>query len=238
MTRYVAYIRVSTPKQEVSGLGLEAQSAAIDAFVRPGKDKLIDTVREIETGTNKRKRPELARALSIAKRSGATLLIAKVDRLARNVHFISGLIESKVPFICCDRPDAKPFELHIYAAMAEEEARQISARVKAALMAAKARGVRLGTPANLKRQDEGRINGARSQATAAATRAHDLRDVVEDIRASGITSIRRIADELNEREIVTPSGGRWAGGQVQRLLRRLDQTRRPSDDCARPAQRA
>ena len=142
-TKFIAYHRVSTDRQGRSGLGLEAQQAAVRSYLDGGAGQLVGEFTEIESG-HKNERPELAEALTFCKKHKATLLIARLDRLARNVHFISGLMETKVRFIACDMPEATPFMLHIYAAAAQEEARAISARTKAALQAAKARGVRLG----------------------------------------------------------------------------------------------
>ena len=142
--KFVAYYRVSTDKQGKSGLGLEAQQTAVKRWLDGGTWKLLASFTEVESG-KRVQRPELAKALAYCKRHKATLLIARLDRLARNVHFISGLMEAKVKFVAVDMPEATPFMLHIYAAVAQEEARAISARTKAALAAAKARGKRLGS---------------------------------------------------------------------------------------------
>jgi DNA invertase Pin-like site-specific DNA recombinase len=141
--KFVAYYRVSTARQGLSGLGLEAQQAAVQNYLDGGSWELIGEFTEVESG-RKTERPELANALALCKKHNATLVIARLDRLARNVHFISGLMETKVKFVACDMPEATPFMLHIYAAVAQEEARAVSARTKAALAAAKQRGVRLG----------------------------------------------------------------------------------------------
>ena len=139
MGKLVAYFRVSTRKQGESGLGLEAQQSCVADFARYGQHEIIAVYQEIETG-KRSDRPELAKAISHAKRAKATLVIAKLDRLARNVHFLSGLMESRVDFVCCDNPNANRLTLHILAAVAEDEARRISERTKAALAAYKARG--------------------------------------------------------------------------------------------------
>ena len=141
--QFVTYYRVSTDKQGRSGLGLEAQQAAVRNYLDGATWELVGEFTEVESG-RKSERPELARALALCKKRKATLVIARLDRLARNVHFISGLMEAKVKFVACDMPEATPFMLHIYAAVAQKEARAISARTKAALAAAKQRGVRLG----------------------------------------------------------------------------------------------
>ena len=137
-----------TRKQGESGLGLEAQQACVADFARYGQHQIIAAYQEVETG-KRADRPELAKAIAHSKRTKATLIIAKLDRLARNVHFLSGLMESRVDFVCCDNPHANRLTLHILAAVAEDEARRISERTKAALAAYKARGGRLGTPGNL-----------------------------------------------------------------------------------------
>ena len=145
MGKLVAYYRVSTRKQGESGLGLEAQQLCVGDFARYGQHAVIAAYQEIETG-KRSDRPELARAIAHARRAKATLVIAKLDRLARNVHFLSGLMESRIEFVCCDNPHANRLTLHILAAVAEDEARRISERTKAALAAYKARGGKLGTP--------------------------------------------------------------------------------------------
>ncbi len=140
----ISYIRVSTRKQARSGLGLEGQQAAVADFIRQNKARPLAEYRETESGKSK-SRPELLKAMAHARRSGATLVVAKLDRLARNVAFLSALMESGVPFVCCDYPSATPLTIHILAAVAEDEARRISERTKAALRAYKRRGGVLGT---------------------------------------------------------------------------------------------
>jgi DNA invertase Pin-like site-specific DNA recombinase len=141
-SKFVGYYRVSSGPQGRAGLGLEAQQAVVRTYLDGEAGQLVGEFTEIESG-HKNERPELAKALALCKKYKATLLIARLDRLARSVHFITGLMETKVKFIACDMPGATPFMLHIYAAAAQEEARAISVRTKAALLAAKARGVRL-----------------------------------------------------------------------------------------------
>ena len=162
--RLIPYYRVSTRKQGESGLGLEAQQSCVADFARYGQHEIIATYQEIETG-KRADRPELTKAIAHSKRAKATLVIAKLDRLARNVHFLSGLMESRVDFVCCDNPHANRLTLHILAAVAEDEARRISERTKAALAAYKARGGRLGTPANLT-PEAGRRGAAATRAKA------------------------------------------------------------------------
>src|SRR5262245_43725144 len=142
--KVVSYYRVSTRKQGLSGLGLEGQAEAVAAFCKQHKATVIASYKEIESG-KKKDRPEIAKALAHARRSKATLIVAKLDRLSRNVAFLSTLMESKVSFVCCDNPHATPLTIHILAAVAEDEAKRISERTKAALAAAKMRGTLLGS---------------------------------------------------------------------------------------------
>jgi DNA invertase Pin-like site-specific DNA recombinase len=194
---FVSYLRVSTDKQGRSGLGIEAQRAAVG--------KRAD-------------RPELTRALAECRVRKATLVIAKLDRLARDAHFLLGLQRSGIAFTAADLPNANRLTVGIMAMVAEEERRAISERTKAALAAAKARGVKLGgRPESLKNTDLGRQRGAEVRRASAAARAKDLAPVIEAIRAEGITSATGIAKALNERGIPTARGGKWQAVQVQRL---------------------
>jgi DNA invertase Pin-like site-specific DNA recombinase len=209
--RFVAYYRVSTAEQGRSGLGLEAQQAAVQNYLDGGTWELVGEFTEVESG-RKSERPELAKALALCKRRKATLVIARLDRLARSVHFISGLMETKVKFVACDMPEATPFMLHIYAAVAQEEARAISARTKAALAAAKARGVRLG------------VHGAETLApkyrAEAKVRAEQLAPLIRELRRDGY-SFNGMAVELEKREVPTPGGGKWHRQIVKRIVQRL-----------------
>lgn len=208
---YVGYFRVSTSGQGQSGLGLEAQRQAVRQFAEQNGGTVVLEVTEIESG-RRNDRPELARALAECRRRRATLLIAKLDRLARNVHFVSGLMESGVPFTAVDLPTADRFVLHIYAAMAEEEARRIGARTKAALAAAKARGTVLGS--------FGPVLAARNIETA-NTFAKSMEPTIQALRDEGFQSIRALTDELNRRAVPTANGGRWHVPTVHKLLSRL-----------------
>jgi DNA invertase Pin-like site-specific DNA recombinase len=209
--KFVAYFRVSTDQQGASGLGLEAQRKAVIDFLNGGDWELEAEFVEIESG-KRNDRPQLDEALAQCKKIGATLVIARLDRLARNVHFISGLMEAGVDFVAADMPNADRFMLHVYAAMSEHEGRRISERTKAALAAAKERGTVLGS--------HGAIL-ARQNAEAADTAATALRATVEAIRADGFNTVAAITDELNRRAVPTARGGRWHTTSVQRLLTRL-----------------
>jgi DNA invertase Pin-like site-specific DNA recombinase len=173
--------------------------------------ELVGEFQEIESG-KKSDRPELAKALTACKRHKATLVIARLDRLARNVHFISGLMETKVKFVACDMPEATPFMLHIYAAVAEQEARAISARTKVALQAAKQRGVRLGRT--------GAETLAPKYRAEALDRAKQLEPVMREMQGKGY-SLRRMATELNMRKVATPLGGEWHPQTVKMGMQRL-----------------
>lgn len=218
--KYIAYYRVSTARQGRSGLGLEAQRQAVANHLGGGA-KLISEFTEVESG-RRSDRPKLAEALAACRLHRATLVIAKLDRLARNVAFISNLMEAKVDFTAADFPQANRLTIHILAAVAEHEAKMISERTKAALAAAKARGRRLGgyrgragTCTDLARAREARI-------VAADQRAADLAPVIKALFSEGTRSLRSIASSLNERGITAPRGGRWSGAQVRNVIRRAD----------------
>lgn len=220
--KFVSYLRVSTDRQGRSGLGLEAQRAAVSEFVSGRTGKLVAEFVEVESG-RRRDRPELLKALTACRIHKATLVVAKLDRLARNAHFLLGLKDSGVDFIACDMPSANRLTVGIMALVAEEEARLISARTKAALLAAKARGIRLGTPSNA--TAAGRHKGARQSAQTrierADRRAADLRPTLSEIRSLGITTLVGIASELTRRGIAPARGGNWHATQVRRLFATL-----------------
>jgi DNA invertase Pin-like site-specific DNA recombinase len=216
--RFVAYYRVSTDRQGKSGLGLEAQREAVRSYLDGGSWTLVDEVTEVESG-KRTDRPELDRALGLCRLYGATLVVAKLDRLARNVAFISKLMESGVDFVAVDFPQANRLTVHILAAVAEHEAAMISARTKAALNAAKARGVQLGNPANLCRQLDGSAKGNAAKTATAVKRAADLLPVIAPLKADG-ASLRQIADGLNRCGVSAPRGGEWSAVAVKRILDR------------------
>ena len=207
----IGYYRVSTGRQGKSGLGLEAQRAAVQRFAEAEGYTLAGEFTEVETGKGAdalERRPQLAAALAAARRLKAPIIVAKLDRLSRDVHFISGLMAQRVPFIVSELGrDTDPFMLHIYAALAEKERRLISERTKVALAAAKARGVQLGNK-----------NLGANNAAAAEERDAELRPVLAELVGN---SLREIAHELTERGIVAPRGGGWNQVTVMRAMRRL-----------------
>lgn len=219
--KYVSYVRVSTARQGASGLGLEAQQNAVAGFLNSGSSELLAEFKEIETGKGAdalAKRPQLRAALNVCRKHGATLVIAKLDRLARNVHFVSGLMESRVKFVACDMPNANELTIHMMAAFAEHEAKRISQRTKDALAVAKARGVKLGSAgvSNL------RPNVEQRQATADAF-AEKLRPIFAGMGSEKLSQ-RGMVERLNMVGIPTSSGevGKWRQSQVQRILTRLN----------------
>ncbi len=218
--KFIAYLRVSTDKQGHSGLGIEAQRKAVNDYLDGGHWQLLAEHVEIESG-KRSDRPQLAAALAYAKATGATIVIAKLDRLARNVAFISNLMESGVEFVAADMPMANRLTVHVLAAVAEHEQKMISQRTKAALAAAKARGTKLGNP-NGARALRGRGNAPAVAAVKASAAAHTAQvlPVIETIRAEGITSLHATAAELNRRGILTARGGQWYATTVRNTLAR------------------
>lgn len=221
--RFIAYYRVSTARQGRSGLGLDAQREAVRSYLNGGAWSLVAEVTEVESG-KRNDRPKLAEALRLCRLHKATLIIAKLDRLARNVAFVSSLMESGVEFTAVDFPQANRLTVHILAAVAEHEAKAISDRTKSALAAAKARGVVLGGDrGNLAAvRERGLVESARVRQAKATGRAQDLGGIIAAIRAEGAVSLRDIAEGLNHRGIPTARGGAWAAVQVSRVLSKLD----------------
>ena len=218
MVAFIAYLRVSTIRQGESGLGLEAQAASILRHV--GNGTLAQTFTEVESG-KRCDRPQLAAALELAKRLGATLVVAKLDRLARDVSFIAGLMNAGVDFVACDMPHANRLTMHILAAVAEDEARRISERTKGALAAAKARGVILGGFRGRALNASQQARGRDAQTEAATARAVGLAPVLDALRAEGATTLQSLADGLNARGYRTARGGVWSAPQVRREVVRL-----------------
>jgi len=204
--KFIVYYRVSTQRQGQSGLGIEAQKHACAHY------DIVAEYTEVESG-KKANRPELAKALAHAKKIGATLLIAKLDRLARNVHFITGLLEAGVPITCADMPEADRTFLQMAAVFAEWEGRRISERTKAALAAAKRRGVKLGSPNPAK---GGSVTGAQ-RASATAQVAPQAMPIINALRKAG-QSLRAIASALNDAQIPTAMGGQWHASSVRNLI--------------------
>lgn len=213
----VAYYRVSTAKQGQSGLGLEAQQAAVLAYARSKDLELALEFTEVETGTRKRRRPQLEAALEQTRRVGGVLLIAKLDRLARNVAVVATLMESGVRFVAVDMPEADNLTIHVMAAVAEREAQLISARTKAALAARKARGLTLGKPENL--TPEARLAGSAASRTRAITDMRTVAAYATALRAQGL-SLRAVAAQLEGHGFKTRRGGPWNAVQVKRVLDR------------------
>ncbi|OUC12913.1 MAG: resolvase [Alkalinema sp. CACIAM 70d] len=215
--KFIAYHRVSTQKQGASGLGVEAQKEAVTRFLNCGDWELVGEYVEIETGKGAdalTKRPQLRAALAACRKVGATLIIAKLDRLSRSVHFVSGLMESKVKFVACDMPEANELTIHIMAAFAEHEAKRISQRTKDALAVAKSRGVVLGRagPGNLRPNVEERQRVANEFTDR-------LRPLFDEMKARGLSQ-RGMVAALNSVGVPAPKGGRWLLSQVQRVLNR------------------
>jgi DNA invertase Pin-like site-specific DNA recombinase len=223
----IAYVRVSTNKQGLSGLGLDAQQTAIETYARQTAGTIAQTYVEVESG-KRSDRPQLALAIAHARRIKGRLVIAKLDRLARNVAFISQLMEAKADFVACDNPNANKLTLHILAAIAEHEAEMISARTKAALAAAKARGVQLGSCRNnhWTGNEANRLAGGRKGCETAQRnrllQSKPITDavtpIVQTCRAAGET-LDAIANKLNDLGHRTVRGGMWSRPQVFRLCR-------------------
>ena len=209
MKTAIAYTRVSTTKQGKSGLGLEAQQEALARFAEAEGFKLIETFSEVETGKGADaldKRPQLAAALATAKKHNAPIIVSKLDRLSRDVHFVSGLMTHKIPFIVTELgADCDPFMLHLYAALAEKERQLISQRTRAALQIKKAQGKKLG--------------GIRPRTIEKANaRAEKLRPILKELEG---LSANALAREFNARKVPTPNGGPWYAQTVIRVQRRL-----------------
>lgn len=218
--RFVAYERVSTARQGRSGLGLEAQRKAIDDFAVLRGAEVIGRFTEIESG-GKSDRPELAQAVNLAKLTGATLVIAKLDRLSRNAAFLLTLRDSGARFLAVDMPEANDLTVGIMALVAQQEREAISRRTKEALAAAKARGVKLGNPngaAALRRAGKGGVALRRTVTQNADRFAFSLAPVVADLQKNGHTTLRSLAEALNARGILTRRGGRWHVSNARNLL--------------------
>ncbi|MBM6575331.1 recombinase family protein [Microvirga sp. SRT01] len=223
MCKVVAYYRVSTDAQGRSGLGLEEQPGAVGTLCRSQGWHIAAEFTAVESG-KRDDRPQLEAAKHRAKVTGAVLVVAKLDRLSRNVAFLASLQDSGTRFLAADMPEANELTVHIMAAVAQAERKAIGLRTREALAAAKARGAKLGNPngaTSLRRAAKG--NGAAVAAiqSAAEDRAADIAPILPDIRGSGVVSLPAIAKELNARGIVTPRGGTWHPSSVRNLFARL-----------------
>ncbi len=221
----IGYLRVSTDKQGINGLGIEAQRLAVENFVKQRGARLLKTYIEVESGKNN-DRPELNKAIYHARATGGTLVIAKLDRLSRNLFFLLKLQNSNIKFQAADLPDANELTVHILAAVAEAERVAISRRTREAMQAAKLRGAVFGCPNGaraLLKAGKGNAAGLKAIKEKADENAERLRPFIESLRAQGVTSLGAIADALNKEEMETPRGGLWWKGSVRRLLARLDE---------------
>ena len=224
--KIVAYRRVSTIKQGHSGLGLDAQEQAIGRYSESRRGTVTATFTEVESGKNNA-RPELEKALHLAKVTGATLVIAKLDRLSRNAAFLLALRDSGAKFVAADMPDANDLTVGIMALVAQQEREAISRRTIEALQAAKARGTKLGNPngaAALLRARRGNKASLDVIRKKADSHAQNLRPVLDDLHAEGVKSLGAIVDALNERGMLTPRNRRWHKSSVRNLITRLNET--------------
>lgn len=227
--KVVAYYRVSTQKQGSSGLGLDAQREAVRNYLRSShkQEELLNEYIEIESGKSDLNRPELQKAIRHCKDTGAMLIIAKLDRLARDVEFVAGLMKSDLSFKALDIPEANKLTIHIMVAMAEFERERISDRIKEALKQAKGRGAILGTPKNLDKEsaEKGRELGRKSIKDKADTFATDKYPQIKELLDSGL-SLRAVARELNQRGTLTPSGkqGKWTPTTVKNIINRFEKS--------------
>jgi DNA invertase Pin-like site-specific DNA recombinase len=220
MKPIVAYVRVSTSQQGRSGLGIEAQRETLSRFAHDEGFEIVAAFVEVETGKGSDaldRRPQLAASLAKARALRCPIAVAKLDRLSRDVHFISGLMAHRVPFLVAELgPDVDPFVLHLYAALAEKERALIAGRTKSALAAAKAKGVKLGNP-NIEAAQEVAVAAVKAEADRAA---NNVLPIIAEIRKSGATTLRGVAEALNARGIPTPRGGRWHAMSVRNALAR------------------
>lgn len=222
--KFVSYSRVSTIRQGISGLGLDAQKKAIADYLNGGEWELLAEFVEIESGKVDN-RQELNKALHLCRMTGATLVIAKLDRLSRDLHFISSIQKSNIEFIACDMPAANRFTIHILAAVAEHERHMISQRTKAALQAAKARGKKLGNHSNMTATAlcEGRRLGVIARKRKADEFATQIAPIIRVLHDQKLT-LAQIAAELNSRNILTSSGklSRWSPSTVRDVVIRIN----------------
>lgn len=222
--KFVAYYRVSTARQGRSGLGLEAQRQAVAAYLNGGRHTTLGEYTEVESG-KLNTRPQLTKALHACATTGATLVIAKLDRLSRNAAFLLTLRDSGVRFVAADMPDANALTVGVMSLIAQHEREAISRRTQEALAAAKRRGVRLGNPHGaraLRRAGKGNAAALAVIRRQAADHAERLRSIIAEVRADGAATLASIASALTARGITTPRGGRWHASSVRNLLERLE----------------
>lgn len=219
MKKYIAYYRVSRKEQGISGLGLSAQRSSVQKYVSSQDGIILNEYTEIETGTNKRERVEIQKAIQIAKSENATLVIAKLDRLSRNVNFVSSLMDSGIEFVAVDMPTANNFTIHIFSALAEQEAKLISSRTRLALAELRQRGIILGNPKNL--TNEARAKGVKKIKENAINndRNRQAQSVIKSCKERGM-SFREIAKYLNELNFKTRYGNEFLAPTVHQLYRR------------------
>ena len=219
--KHVAYYRVSTKRQGASGLGLDAQKAAVASFLNGGRWTIAAEFVEVESGKRDDNRPQLAAAIAACRLYGAKLVIAKLDRLSRDAHFLLGLQKADVPFVAADMPEANEMVVGIMAVVAQAERKMISTRTKAALAAAKARGTKLGGYRGHTFTPEHHAAAADARLARSEARAAELAPVIGDLRSEGVTSLGGLARALTERGIPAARGGAWSPMQVKRVLERL-----------------
>lgn len=220
MKTYIAYYRVSRKVQGISGLGLSAQKSSVEKYVTGQDGTILMEYTEIETGTNKRDRVEIHKAIQQAKNEGAILVIAKLDRLARNVSFVSSLMDAGIEFVAVDMPSANHFTIHIFSALAEQEAKLISTRTKQALAELKKKGVKLGSPKNL--TNDARNKGVQTIKENALNndRNRQAQSIISNCKEKGMT-YRQIADYLNQLNFKTRYGKQFLASSVHQLYNRM-----------------
>jgi DNA invertase Pin-like site-specific DNA recombinase len=218
--KHIAYYRVSTVKQGQSGLGLEAQRHSVAEYLNGGNWSLIKEYTEVESG-KRSDRPQLAEAIQSCRAYGARLVIAKLDRLSRDAHFLLGLEKAGVDFVAADMPNANRLTVGIMAMVAEEERRMISKRTSDALAAAKARGVKLGGDRGVIPSPEARALAVMALQKRARRRAADIAPIIRSLQNGGAESLRAIADGLNQAGIPTARRGKWSATEVSRMLARI-----------------
>lgn len=218
--KWISYLRVSTDRQGKSGLGIEAQRNGVAEYLNGGSWSLVKEFVEVESG-KRTDRPMLAEAVKACRVYGAKLVIAKLDRLSRDAHFLLGLEKAGVDFVAADMPNANRLTVGIMAMVAEEERRMISRRTKDALAAAKRRGTKLGGDRGIVPSNEARAMATDTLQARANARAMDLAPIISELQRAGKTSLRAVAKGLNDAGISTPRNSKWSAVQVQRLLERL-----------------